>query len=299
LLAIYFGKFKRSLWFRFFFLLTAISPDQCGIAGTYHLIFQPVNITHQLHPTLCIFSKTNNMALQPWRKAVVTRIEEEADSTRRFYIQVPELETFDFKPGQFVTLDLPIHEKPARRWRSYSIASWPNGTNEIELVIVLLEGGAGTTYLFNEVKPGSEIIMRGPQGVFTLPETIEKDMFFICTGTGIAPFRSMLHYISLHNIEHRNLYLIFGCRQKCNLLYYDEMKQLSETIQGFQYIPTLSREEWEGRKGYVHTIYEELSMEKRPAEFMLCGWKNMIDEAKQRIQALGYDRKSIHQELYG
>ena len=101
------------------------------------------------------------MALQPWRKAVVTRIEEEADSTRRFYMQVPGLETFDFKPGQFITLDLPIHEKPAKRWRSYSIASWPNGTNELELVIVLLEGGAGTTYLFNEVKPGSELTFRG------------------------------------------------------------------------------------------------------------------------------------------
>ncbi len=239
------------------------------------------------------------MALQPWRKAVVTRIEEEADSTRRFYMKVPELETFDFKPGQFVTLDLPIHEKPARRWRSYSIASWPNGTNEIELVIVLLEGGAGTTYLFNEVKEGSELILRGPQGVFTLPETIEKDLYFICTGTGIAPFRSMLNHISLHNIGHRNLYLIFGCRKKCNLLYYEEMNELAKTIPGFQYIPTLSREEWEGRKGYVHTIYEELAREKPPAEFMLCGWKNMIDEAKQRIQAMGYERKAIHQELYG
>jgi CDP-4-dehydro-6-deoxyglucose reductase len=70
-------------------------------------------------------------------------------------------------------------------------------------------------------------------------------------------------------------------------------------VPGFHYIPTLSREEWQGRKGYVHAIYEELTKEKPPADFMLCGWKNMIDEAKQRIQAMGYERKSIHQELYG
>jgi glycine betaine catabolism B len=239
------------------------------------------------------------MALQPWRKAVVTRIEEEADSTRRFFMEIPEMERFDFKPGQFVTLDLPIHEKPNKRWRSYSIASCPDGTNVIELVIVLLEGGAGTNYLFNEVKPGSELIFRGPQGVFTLPETIEKDLYFICTGTGVAPFRSMVNYIARNNVPHKNLYLIFGCRQKCNLLYYDELKHLSTVVPNFQYIPTLSREEWEGRKGYVHAIYEELAKEKPPAEFMLCGWKNMIDEAKQRIQAIGYERKAIHQELYG
>jgi len=237
--------------------------------------------------------------LQPWRKAIVTRIEEEADSTRRFWLKVPEMEKFDFDPGQFVTLDLPIHEKPNKRWRSYSIASWPDGSNEIELVIVLLEGGAGTNYLFNQVTIGSEITFRGPQGVFTLPDTIEKDIFFICTGTGIAPFRSMLHYISEHNVPHKNLYLIFGCRHKCNLLYYDELRTLSEIIPDFHYKPTLSREEWEGRKGYVHAIYEEIATKKPVAEFMLCGWKNMIDEAKQRIQAMGYDRKSIHQELYG
>ena len=90
-----------------------------------------------------------------------------------------------------------------KRWRSYSIASWPDGTNVYELLIVLLEGGAGTTYLFNEVKVGSELVFRGPQGVFVLPENIEKDIFFICTGTGIAPFRSMLNFIKLHAVSHK------------------------------------------------------------------------------------------------
>ncbi|RYG54693.1 MAG: oxidoreductase, partial [Chitinophagaceae bacterium] len=89
--------------------------------------------------------------LQPWRIGKVIRITEETPSTRRFWIEIPELENFDFKPGQFVTLDLPIHEKPCKRWRSYSIASWPDGTNIFELIIVLLEGGLGTNYLFNEV----------------------------------------------------------------------------------------------------------------------------------------------------
>ncbi|MEJ7680423.1 MAG: FAD-binding oxidoreductase [Segetibacter sp.] len=75
------------------------------------------------------------------------KISEETSSTHRFWIQIPEVESFDFIPGQFVTLDLPIHEKKNKRWRSYSIASAPDKTNVIELVIVLLEGGAGY-YLF-------------------------------------------------------------------------------------------------------------------------------------------------------
>ncbi|MBI1342923.1 MAG: oxidoreductase [Terrimonas sp.] len=239
------------------------------------------------------------MALQPWRKGVITKIENETAGTKRFWIAVPELEDFDFKPGQFVTLDLPIHEKPNKRWRSYSIASWPDGTNIFELIIVKLEGGLGTSYLFENGKVGLELTFRGPQGVFTLPDKIEEDLFFICTGTGIAPFRSMVQYIKHKQIPHKKLYLIFGTRTKKDLLYFEELKSLEKEIEGFVYLPVLSRETWEGATGYVHHIYEGLCQHKQPAKFYLCGWRNMIDEAKKRITDMGYDRKSIHQELYG
>jgi ferredoxin-NADP reductase len=46
-------------------------------------------------------------------------------------------------------------------------------------------------------------------------------------------------------------------------------------------------------------VYESLTTEKQPALFYLCGWKNMVDEARARIAALGYDKKDIHLELYG
>jgi CDP-4-dehydro-6-deoxyglucose reductase len=239
------------------------------------------------------------MALQPWRKGRVIRIEDYTPSIKRFWIEVPELERFDFTPGQFVTLDLPIHEKPNKRWRSYSIASWPDGSNVFELIIVLLEHGAGTTYLFNEVSVGSELTFRGAQGVFVLPEHLDKDIFLICTGTGLAPFRSMINYIYLHNISFKKIYLIFGCRKKEDLLYFDELMALHNKMPDFEYIPTLSREQWDGHYGYVHPIYQELCKEKQPASFYLCGWKNMIDDAKLHITEMGYEKKAIHQELYG
>lgn len=210
--------------------------------------------------------------------------------------------SFNFIPGQFVTLDLPIHEKKNKRWRSYSIASFPDGTNIIELVIVLLEGGAGTTYLFNEVNEGSQLTLRGPQGVFVLPPTIDRDLFLICTGTGVAPYRSMVHFINRNKIAHNNIYLIFGTRVFSDCLYHDELKELENEMEQFFYLPTFSREKENEtlRKGYVHAVYEEIVYNKKPsAYFYLCGWKNMIDEAKERILRLGYDKKDIHLELYG
>jgi len=252
--------------------------------------------------------------LQPWRTGKITRIEEAIQNTRRFFVEVPELTEFDFKPGQFVTLDLPIHEKPNKRWRSYSIASPPDGTNGFELVISLMEHGAGTHYLFEQVSEGSELVYRGPQGVFTLPEEIDRDLYFICTGTGIAPFRSMAQHILNNNVPHKEIYLIFGCRKFTDTLYEAELKELQSDFPQFHYIPTFSREQPNDpsiHTGYVHKVYEDIIKSKMnstsdpdvktlpPSYFFLCGWKNMIDEAKKRIQELGYDRKSIHQELYG
>ncbi|MEO6550640.1 MAG: FAD-binding oxidoreductase [Ferruginibacter sp.] len=230
------------------------------------------------------------MALQPWRTGKVTRIENETDDTRRFWIEVPELPSFDFVPGQFVTLDLPVHEKPNKRWRSYSIASWPNGANTFE---------AGTPYLFHDVTLRSEILFRGPQGVFTWKEPLNEDLVLVCTGAGIAPFRSMIRHIHNNKIPHKNIYLVFGCRTRSSLLYYDEMKALQKEIENFFYIPTLSHEQWEGHTGYVHGVYESICSDKPQAKFLLCGWKGMIDEARNRIILMGYDKKSIHFEIYG
>ncbi|NJL76697.1 MAG: hypothetical protein HC892_18430, partial [Saprospiraceae bacterium] len=117
-------------------------------------------------------------------------------------------EIVSFKAGQFVTMDLPIHEKRLKRLRSYSIASAPSNDNILEFCIVQLEGGMATNYFFNEVNVGTSILFKPPSGVFILPEPITKDLVFICTGTGVAPFRSMLFDIFNHKKPHQKLHLI-------------------------------------------------------------------------------------------
>jgi ferredoxin-NADP reductase len=237
--------------------------------------------------------------IAPWQTGIVKQIEQATHNTRRYWIELPETPSFIFKPGQFVTLDLPIHEQRNRRWRSYSIASMPDGSNVIELLIVHLEGGLASKYIFNEIKEGSPVTLRGPLGLFVLPEHLEKDLYLICTGTGIAPFRSMLQYIHHHQLPHNRIYLLFGTRRQEDLLYRDEMTELQNTLPDFTYRPILSRETWDGDMGYVHKIYEALCSGNPPAIFMLCGWRAMIDEGKERLLKMGYEKKDIHVELYG
>lgn len=237
--------------------------------------------------------------LHEWQIGKVINIIEETHNTKRFFIETPSTEKFDFQPGQFVTLDLPIHEKKNKRWRSYSIASPPDESNIFELVIVLVEEGSGTNYLFKNILVGDDLIFRGPAGVFILPKQIEHDFYFICTGTGIAPFRSMIQYIYRHQIETKHIHLIYGTRTQQDLLYYKELTELDKIMPNFSYHPTLSRETWDGKTGYVHDVYKELIGADRDAHFMLCGWKNMIDDTRHNLAEMGFEKNQIHFELYG
>jgi CDP-4-dehydro-6-deoxyglucose reductase len=228
----------------------------------------------------------------------VVKIIDESDVVKRFFFEVPDEQKFSFRAGQFVLLDLPIDSKVTTR--GYSIASAPSEDNIFELTVVLKPGGLGTTYLFNEVSIGSTVKVSQVLGKFGLPQVIETDLCFICTGTGIAPLRSMTLDIFNKNIPHKNIYMIFGNRWVKDILYRKEMEAFAAEHPEFKFIPVLSRtnEEWNGRSGYVHPVYEELFADKRPAYFYVCGWPAMIKEARQRIEAMGYERKFIKFEQY-
>jgi ferredoxin-NADP reductase len=240
------------------------------------------------------------MAYQFYNSKVVAIIDE-TPIVKRFFFKIPHLQKFEFNAGQFVLLDLPIPSKITTR--AYSIACAPPEDNIIELVIVLKEDGLGTPYLFNEVGVGSDVLISEPIGKFVRPrpESFLNDVCFICTGTGIAPFRSMILDIKKHKIEYPQMYLIFGARMPQDILYFKEMKDLEKEMNNFNFIPVLSRAkepEWTGKKGYVHDVYLDLFKDKRPALFYLCGWKSMIMEAKKNLMDLGYSKDQIRFELY-
>ena len=237
-----------------------------------------------------------------WYDSKVVRIEEAAPNTKRFWVEIDSDEPFDFEAGQFVTMDLPIHEKRLKRWRSYSIANAPDGTKTLEFCIVRLEGGLGTEYLFDEVELGTPIRFKGPSGTFTLPKDLDKELILICTGTGVAPFRSMLWDIYNRQLSFKKIHLIFGTRYTSGILYRSELEAFAQQWPNFQYDIALSREaDWEGYKGYVHQIYLEQYKEVREdLDFHLCGWSNMIDDAVANlIVKMGFDKSQIHYELYG
>ena len=237
------------------------------------------------------------MALDYFR-AVVTDIVHETETVRRFFLEFPDLETFEYAAGQYVKVDMPIDDK--KTYRQYSIASKPNNGNKLELLIVFNPKGKGTGYLFNEVKVGTELKVSKALGRFVLPEEIDQDLCFICTGVGLAPFRSMYLDLLENNRKFKNVHLVFGTRTESDLLYKEELEKLSKEDNNFHYHATLSRadENWDGIKGYVHNVYLDLFKDKPDAKFYLCGWDVMVKEARKNLKELGYERKDVLFEKY-
>lgn len=221
------------------------------------------------------------------------------ETVRRFWVKPDE--KIVFEAGQFVTMDLPISDKRLKRWRSYSIASKID-EGLLEFCVVNLDGGAGTTFLFDTWKIGESIKFKGPSGAFVSPQNPDFDIVMICTGTGVAPFRPMLYDLLETQKTERKIHLIFGTRQEDGILYRDEFENLAEKYDNFSYSVCLSRApEWKGHHGYVHDIYMADYAENRAdVKFFICGWSKMIDEAVANLfLKLKYDKSQIIYELYG
>lgn len=242
-----------------------------------------------------------------WYQAEITRIVDVNTRMRRIWMSLPPEPAFNFLAGQFVVMDLPLGEKRLQRWRSYSIASAPSeGSLVLEFCVVRLPGGAAATYLFDELRVGNAIRFKGPEGTFVLPEPVGEDLVMVCTGTGVAPFRSMLRELDKGAWTERNIHLIYGSRFREDLLYRDEFLDLAARRPNFRYDAALSRieenppESWI-RRGYVHEIYKAAyPTVSHDRKFMLCGWTPMIDEAVATlIVQMGYDRTQLMYELYG
>lgn len=229
----------------------------------------------------------------------VSDIVQEAPDVRRFWIEYPDDVKLNFRPGQFIMFDLPIEGKITNR--SYSIASAPADDNRLELIIVLNREGKGTPFLFYDLQIGDFISCSLPLGKFALPAVIEHDLCFICTGTGVAPFRSMIHHIYRENIKHQRIFLIMGARKQTDLYYRLEFEKLQNYHPDFHFHPVLSREEapvWMGHQGYVHGVYQNLFPLPGSTQFYLCGWSAMIQEAREKLLNCVFEKSQIHFEKY-
>ena len=230
-------------------------------------------------------------------KARLTAWRELAPETRHFDFETVDIAELMFTAGQFVSIVRNIEGREITR--AYSIASKPGG-NRFSLCLNRIEGGLISPFLFG-LSAGDEIDFQEPLGYFTLRHP-GRHVLFVATGTGIAPFRSML-LEHLPKTEPR-VTLLFGARYAHGLLYGEELQSLAAQHPHFQLMTTITRpaEDWKGRTGRVQSHLTEAlnatSYDLATLDVYICGLKAMVDDVRKDLKARGLDRKQIIYEKY-
>jgi len=233
---------------------------------------------------------------------------------------VPEgWELPDFKPGQFAVLGLPgaaprtpgtdpeeeASDPEKVISRAYSIASSSVAREYLEFYITLVYSGALTPRLFN-LKIGDPVFL-GPKitGRFTLDAVPpEANVALISTGTGIAPYMSMVRTM-LNQETRQRLAVIHGARHSWDLGYSSELVMLEQAWSTLAYIPIISRPQqeptpWNGQSGYVQDVWTEGVLKEawdfhpKPEDthVLLCGNPAMIETMEEILQREGFSEHS-------
>lgn len=242
----------------------------------------------------------------------------------------PDAALFDFKPGQFAVLGLlgseprvpeaaleeavPEADKIIRR--AYSISSSSVERRYLEFYLTLVTSGHLTARLF-ALHPGSRLFL-GPKasGVFTLDRVPPgKAVVLIATGTGLAPYISMLRTM-LVNETQRRFVVLHGARYSWDLGYRGELESLARLRSNFTYIPSITRPDqdpsFHGHIGRVQALLEKGVVEKESgvvlepaqADVFLCGNPDMIKTVKSMLEGKGFSTDlpgkpgTIHVEEY-
>lgn len=245
--------------------------------------------------------------------AIVTQVAQISPIMKIFKIKPDGWELPPFKPGQFCSLGLPAsaarcasassEEKelaPTKMIkRAYSIAS-ASSADELEFYITLVHSGALTPRLFNlEVGDRIEVGKRFV-GMFTLEEiSADKNIVLIATGTGVAPYMSMLRTDAL--TRQGKITVIHGAANSWDLGYSSELRLLESITNKLTYIPTITESgrepvEWKGETKYIQDLWKDGTVEAKMGykatpentHVFICGNPRMIDTMKELLEADGF-----------
>ncbi len=214
---------------------------------------------------------------------------------RHIVIKLIEPQSIKFFPGQYVNLVVPpyrLSREPVER--AYSMCNPPSADDRVELIVRLVPGGIGTTWIFEELTEGDEVKFIGPFGDFHLSRST-RDMIWIAGGSGMAPFWSMIRHMKEKGIDRKTTYF-FGAVQRRDLFLTDELQQLQRELEWFTFIPALSAPEpadnWDGETGLITEVLDRMVPDASGMEVYLCGSPGMIDAGLDVLR-----RKNIAEEF--
>jgi len=193
---------------------------------------------------------------------------------------------FSFKAGQFARLAL-TQKDGSQIWRAYSMLN-PPSTDFLEFFAIIVPGGKFSS-LLTELKNGDEILLaREVFGFLTLDRFSDgQDLWLLATGTGVAPFLSILQETQVWQ-QFKRINLVYSVRYQADLAYQDLIQQLqAQNSSQFTYLPIISGENITNMlNGRITTLLQNNALEQAAncaltldnSRLMLCGNPQMVQD---------------------
>ncbi|PSH03777.1 MAG: oxidoreductase [Acidobacteria bacterium] len=226
-----------------------------------------------------------------------------SEKTKHLEFEVEEVSSFDFLAGQFISVREPRGDKFVTR--AYSIASPPRANNTFDLCLNRVDEGFMSNFLCDR-ELGDTARFHGPHGLFVLKPEVE-DVIFVATGTGIAPFRSMVQHLfgmdgsGQQRHGGRQVWLVYGTRYCEDVYYKEEFESLTAEHPNFHYVATLSRApaDWTGNRGYVQEHVYKIVGSRKDVHVYICGLNEMVSSVRRLlIEECGWEKKRVIYERY-
>ncbi|WP_079204043.1 NADH:ubiquinone reductase (Na(+)-transporting) subunit F [Pseudomonas sp. CC6-YY-74] len=210
-------------------------------------------------------------------RATVTAIVELSPTIKGVHLQLDR--PMAFQSGQYVNLDLPGIDGS----RAFSLANPSGQASEVELHVRLVEGGAATSYIHQQLKVGDQLHLSGPYGQFFVRSSQPGDLIFMAGGSGLSSPQSMILDL-LEQGDSRQITLFQGARNVAELYNRELFEDLAREHRSFTYVPALSQASddptWQGFKGFVHDAAKaHFDGRFSGHKAYLCGPPPMIDAA--------------------
>lgn len=226
--------------------------------------------------------------------ATVISVNDLTAHTRQLVL-LPTLQNIVFKPGQWVSLKLPVGAAPPLN-RAYSMAVPSTPSGELTIIFDRVPGGVGSNYLYT-VKPGDAIQLSGPYGNFILPQQFDRDLFLIARYTGLVPIRCMLKHLYAQR-QSNTILLIAVATAEDEFLFHEELLTLASTYPKFRYLPLVATEGEQQGVDLVRPMLRPLIEKASKVIPMLCGTKGFVRPLRAYLMEAGYDRKEVKIETY-
>ena len=221
---------------------------------------------------------------------------------KHFIFKKTDAPTFNYLPGQFITVHFERDSKTIRR--SYSIANAPAENNRIEFAAGYVDKGPGTDLLFN-LKPGDSININGPFGRLILKDEVPNRYILVATSTGITPYRAMIHELTnrLQANPNLNVVILQGVQKSEDVLYRDDFLALATLFPRVVFRAHLSRVEEKDLGaheylGHVQSSFPQLALDPLQDIVYLCGNPGMIDDSFAYLKEKGFTPQHIIREKY-